>query len=100
MYVHFVILLHSLTDKVKSRQISNILRPGFLMNCKNGFHFAKDRSKSQKINDTNIELELYNLTHKSYWQSLHKMEAPLSKIQEELMLWAVTTNSKYTWPCL
>ena len=48
-YVHFVIILHSLTDKVQSMQISNILTPVFFK-YKNGFHFSIDNQnrKSDK----------------------------------------------------
>ena len=57
-YVPFVIILHSLTDKVKSRQISNILTPGFLLKCKTDSILSRTNQNGSKKKDKNIELEL------------------------------------------
>ena len=69
-YVQFVIILQALTRNVKSRQIPNILTPGVIMKCKNGFLLTINQKNRRKKPIKNIELELYN--HK-YVGSLAKL---------------------------
>ena len=48
----------SRTDIMKSRQISNILTPGFLLKCKTDYILSRT-NQNRRINDKDIELELY-----------------------------------------